>query len=148
MPVMTGGLVDAGQAPMTGLRARMFWVLNRSTLHAGIVVASRPIEAIITGERFSINVEPTGVGEWYTIQVQWVNADGDPVGWTDLDRKIQVPEEGGDLSGTSSVIISPDKVYVSLYAPNDAFPYWLQAAIGDPDAGTSTGSGDLYRRVE
>lgn len=147
MAVMTGNLLDAGQVPMAGLRARMWWVLNRTTLHQGGVVVARPIEASITGDRFSVNVEPTGAGEFYTIRVEWLDPEGRPWGWTELDRRIEVPEEGGDLSGSTAVVITPDRVAVSLEQPEQDFPFWLQAAIGDPDPGTSTGSGDLYRLV-
>lgn len=151
MALMTFNLTDIGEESLAGRRPRVWWMLNRTTLHdGGTVVVNVPKEATLNGTRGSINVAPTAHGEWYTIRVEVRDEYSDRLVYTrDLDRKIEVPEEGGDLSGSTAISIGPDRVLVQLETPTDTtWPFWLQAAIGDPDPGTSTGSGDLYRRVE
>lgn len=147
MALVTGSLTDAGEQQMAGLHARLTFTLNRTTLHGSTIVVNRPIPAQVTADRFSVNLEPTAIGEHYTIAVEWFDPSGRLVQWRTLDRTIQVPDTGGDIGGGGAVIITPDTVAVALDEPTDGSPFWLDAAIGDPNPGTSTGSGDLYRLV-
>lgn len=145
MAVMTGQVTGADQASMAGLSPRMVWVPSRTMLHDGTLVVATEVEAKITGTRFSVNVEPTHSGEWYTIRVDYLDAvTGKLVRWEELDRKIEVPAEGGDLSGSLAVSISPDRVYIGLEPPEQDWPFYLNAKI---ENGVDTGSGDLFRIV-
>lgn len=147
MAIVTGELMDPSESSMTGLSVRMFFILNRSALYGDTVVVSRPIPANITGTRFSVNLIPTSLNDFYTIRIEWLDSAGKLVQWRELPDRIQVPENGGDIGGGVPIIITPDTVAVQLVQPVDGSPFWLEASIGDRDPGVSTGSGDLYRWV-
>lgn len=147
MAIVTGELVDASESSMTGLSVRMLFTLNRSALYGDTVVVARPVPANITGTRFSVNLIPTALNDFYTIRIEWLDSAGKLVQWRELPDRVQVPENGGDIGGGVSIIITPDTVAVQLTQPTDRSPFWLEASIGDPDPGVSTGSGDLYRWV-
>lgn len=147
MAIVTGELLDASESSMTGLSVRMLFTLNRSAVYGDTVVVSRPIEATITGTRFSVNLMPTALNDYYEVRIEWFDASGKLVQWRDIPNRIQVPENGGDIGGGVPIIITPDTVAVQLAQPVDGSPFWLEASIGDPDPGVSTGSGDLYRWV-
>lgn len=148
MPVMTGNIVTAGERPLGDLSPRVLWYLNKGTRHGSTIIVDEPAVAVVNGSRFSVNVAATGVGEWYTVVAQWLDGAGRVLRTLVLDERVAVPEQGGELGGGSGEWITPDSVTVSLGEPTVPTPFWLQAAIGDPDPGTSTGSGDLYRRVD
>lgn len=147
MAIVTGSVVDASEASMTGRSVRLLFTLNKTSLYGDTVVVNRPIPAQITGERFSVNLTPTALDDFYTIRIEWLDSAGKLVQWRELSDRIQVPENGGDIGGGVSVVITPDTVAVQLAQPVDGSPFWLEASIGDPDPGVSTGSGDLYRWV-
>lgn len=148
MPVMTGNIVTAGERPLGDLAPRVLWYLNKGTRHGSTIIVDEPAVAAVNGTRFSVNVAVTGPGEWYTVVAQWLDGDGQVLRSLVLDEQVQVPERGGELGGGTGDWITPDSVVISLEEPETPTPFWLQAAIGDPDPGTSTGSGDLYRRVD
>lgn len=146
MAVFTGKLTGAHAGPMTRWRPRVFFILNRATIHGGTLVVDQPVEARLDGLNWSVNVEPTYTGEFYRVEVWYFNDFDDLVDKRTIYKEIQVSEQGGDLGGSVNAILSPDSVVVSLTEPQMEWSFWLQAAIGDPDDGVSTGSGDLYMR--
>lgn len=145
MALMTGELTDAGGAPIAGLRPRMLWILNKTTLHGDAVVLNHPVEADISGSSFTADVVPTQDGEFYRIRTEYHDPNGNLVYWRELDQNIEVPYAGGTIGGGEGTAITSDLVYVGLEPPtDDRWQFWLEAEIGDPD---ESGPGILHRRV-
>ena len=145
MALMTGELTDAGGAPIAGLRPRMLWILNKTTIQGDALVVNHPIEANISGSSFTVDVVPTQAGEYYRIRTEYHDPRGELVYWRELDQDIQVPSSGGSIGGGEGVVITPDLVYVGLQPPEDErWQFWLEAQLGDP---AESGPGTLHRKV-
>lgn len=148
MAIVTGKLSGAHSGAMTRWNPRVFFVLNRATLHEGTLVVDQPVEATVNGLNFSVNVEPTYKDEFYRVEVWYFDEFQNVVDKRTIYKNITVADGGGDLFGSENAVMSPDSVVVALDEPQSEWSFWLQATTGDPDDGVSTGSGDLFvRRV-
>lgn len=148
MPFFSGDLTDAAEKSISELRPRMLWILNRTTVHGSTVIVSHPVEATINGQTWSINLAPTDVGEWYRVELQYFDPDPDSnrLMWVqELWRNVEITDTGPDFAGTGGGWATPDTTAVQTEEPAPPTPWWLDAQIGDPDPGTSTGSGDFYK---
>lgn len=141
---MTGEIMDATQQPLVGLRAEVWLIPNKVFSHGNRFVVDHPVKASLTGTSWSANLEPTGVGEGYLLQVRYLDPNGVMRFVRERTELFSVPEGGGTVGGEDYVLITPETVTTSLVQPTNNSPYWLEAAIGEPDSDTSTGPGNLY----
>lgn len=143
MPVITGRLSDVSQRPISGLRPRMFWKLSRPALHGGTFITSFRVEATVTGDQWSVNVEPTYRGEFYVVEVEYYDPEGRVPTIVDVfPQRVQVGEAGGPLGELPSATLSPESVWVGLEPPESTgYSWWLEATVADPD---SSGPGILH----
>ena len=101
----------------------------------------------LTGSTWNGMLEPTDdvQGFHYVPRFRVFDADGQFQWEETLDVQIHVPPGGGDLGAFPGVEFGPSSVRVQLEHPRISDPsftgWWLEAAPGDPDPGTATGSG-------
>lgn len=145
MALLTGEITDISQRSIADLDLEIWFELNRSTQHENRLITRHPVRATVQGAAWSVNLEPTFSGDYYTILLVYVDPWSREMRYRDvLPQRVLVPEEGGTLGGLPSAVMSPDTVIVQATEPARQSGFWLDATIGDPDPGVSTGSGDFY----
>lgn len=124
MAVVTFKLNSMGLVTMSPLAPTVDYLPSGPAVFGPYMFASKPIRATLDpdGETFTANLAPSDITSppvWYTLRITWLDAAGnfttmDTPGW-----KIQVPDDGGDLS---------DLVDAPLASPF----WWVTTAPADP----------------
>lgn len=136
MAIVSGQLVDASGESISGLRPVMWWLLNRTTVHGVQLVVNHGIAAEISGSNFTVDLVPTAPREFYTIRVDYLDPEGNLTQWRELDRRVRVPTDGGDLSELIDlpIVETVGLIYVSPVPPPDGSRYraWIDTSGVEP----------------
>jgi hypothetical protein len=102
MPLVTGTLTDFITNPLAaGINPRIVFQPSGAAAKNGRLFASRPIivapqpSGYFEADLFSN--EGTTPPTWYLVKIQWLDSDGGYVAADNLEWKLRVPADGGQI---------------------------------------------------
>lgn len=145
MPKVTGTLRDFNIASLAAYSPRIIFTASSAATTSTRIYATKPI--IVTpnlGGDFEVFLQASDTMNpivWYTVRVEWLDADSGYVGVDLPDWKLFVPSMDSNIGDILDVPANPALAWVSLDPPLNPTPglWWLKVNPDDPTDPRNTG---------
>lgn len=147
MAVITGTLLDFSLDALAPYSPRLIFTGSQPATAGGKLLSTRPFMVRVEADgSFSVDVQPNDVtypATYYTVRVEWLDADDGFIGVDLWDFPIYVPSSGGNIGDLMQTTANPQLAWVGVNPPSGVLPvatvWWLQVNPDDPDDPRATG---------